>query len=327
MFKDVMLELTYRCNLRCSFCYLAPDGRLNRRGGELDAGDWSRIISRFKAGTRFYLSGGEPLMRRDIFEIIGFIKKSGSSFGLNTNGTLLNAAKAARLATLKPDYVIFSLHGSEAVHDRLTGMKGSWRALMDNMKRFVSLSDHSTEVIVNCVINRGNAGELAKVYRAGRDAGADRVVFEHLQFLKPEEAAVTSTMLRSGGIITPLLENYGADAAVINRQLAAISRMDPHGPDGRSVHFETRPLMGVKQLELYYNDVISPVGGCARVMDTLNVEPDGSIRLCVLYGLKAGNALTADLKKVLSLKKKHIGSDLPSGCARCCHRFQLFRYF
>ena len=84
--------------------------------------------------------------------------------------------------------------------------------------------------------------------------------------------------------------------------------------------------MGRNDLDLYYNRELQPVGGCAKALDTLNVEPDGEIRLCVLYGLKARNALDADLGKIIALKKKHIGARLPYGCVRCCHRFEIFRY-
>jgi len=321
MFKEVMLELTYRCNLKCGFCYLKHHGLLNKKGRELSTAEVFRVVERFGPGTRYYLSGGEPLMRPDIFEIMGHIKESGSRFGLNTNGTLLNASRAERLAALKPDYVIFSLHGSKATHDRLTGNNGAWRSLTANMKRFAALAAPQTEIIVNCVVNRENAGELLEVYRQGCRAGVRRVVFEHMQFLKPREAAGTPSFLRAGGIITPELVNYSADAALIWRQFAAIRRV------GGTAHFETRPLMTAGELDLYYNGEIKPAGACERALNTLNVEPDGRVRLCVLYGLKAGDALTTDIKQLLAFKKKNISAKLPAGCARCCHRFDIFRHF
>jgi MoaA/NifB/PqqE/SkfB family radical SAM enzyme len=321
MFKDVMLELTYRCNLRCGFCYLLRRGQLNKKIKELDTVEVFKLIGRFPSGTHFYLSGGEPLLRRDIFDIMARIKGAGSRFGLNTNGTLLDGERGARLAALGPDYVIFSLHGGAAAHDRLTGTRGSCRALLANMRAFASAAGPGTEVIVNCVVNRDNAGALAEVYRLACRAGAARVVFEHLQFLRPREAALLPARLKRGGVITPELAIYRADAALIKKQFEEIRRL------GGPAHFEVRPLMTEKALDLYYNREIAPEGVCRRIFDSLNVEPDGSARLCVLYGLKAGSALTADFSKLLALKKKNIGARLPSGCARCCHRFKLFRYF
>ena len=321
MFKEIMLELTYKCNLKCGFCYLGRLGLLNKKCRELSTEEVFRVTDRFGAGAHFYLSGGEPLLRPDLFEIMAHIRASGSRFGLNTNGTLLSADKAEKLAALGPDYVIFSLHGRESVHDRLTGKRGSWRSLMANMKGFAALAAPRTEIIVNCVVNRENAGELLEVYRMGCRAGVSRVVFENLQFLRPGEAAGAPPALRAGGIITPELADYSADTAEIWRQLAAIRRLDG------SAHFETRPLMTRSGLDLYYNGEISPVGSCARAHNTLNVEPDGRARLCVLYGLKAGDALRTDLKKIKAFKKKYVKDILPGGCARCCHRFDIFRHF
>jgi len=322
MFKNITLELTYRCNLNCDFCYLGHSGRLNKPRRELATAEIFSLIGRFGAGAHFYLSGGEPFLRADIFDIIARIKKAGSHFGVNTNGTLLVPAKAERLAALGPDYVIFSLHGSEAAHDRLTGKKGAWRGLMRNLKAFAAAARPGTDIIVNCVVNRENAGELAEVYKAAAGAGARRVVFEYLQFLRPGEAAGTPARLRAGGIITPVLKDYGADAALINAQFGAILRLKK-----RPAHFETRPLMSESGLDLYYNGEIRPVGPCGKALTTLNVEPDGRIRLCALYGLEAGDALKTDFAKVLAFKKKNISAGLPGACARCCQRLEIFRHF
>ncbi|MCM2267007.1 MAG: radical SAM protein [Elusimicrobiales bacterium] len=321
MFKEVMLELTWRCNLRCSFCYLLGRGLLNKGGPELGTAGALKLIDRFPAGTRFYLSGGEPLLRADIFTLMARIKERGGRFGLNTNGTLLDAARGRRLAALGPDYVIFSLHGPAKVHDKLTGSRGACRALLGNMELFSAAAGPGTEVLVNCVVNRENAGVLAEVYRLACAHGAGRVVFEHLQFLRPEEAAALPAALRRGGVITPELAGYKADAALIARQLEEIRRL------GGPARFDVRPLMSAAALDLYYNRAVSPEGACCRVYDTLNVEPDGRARLCVLYGLKAGDALRTPLAAMAALKKKTIGRRLPAGCARCCHRLEAFRYF
>lgn len=322
MFKTVMLELTYRCNLACSFCYLRQGGRLNGGGKELSISQVKKIVSRFKPGTDFYLSGGEPLLRSDIAEIAAYIKKSGSRFGLNTNGTLLRGELLKKIAALKPEYVIFSLHGPEALHDRLAGKKGAWRALVRNMAVFSRLAGPRTEVIVNCVICGENAGSLAAVYRIAARAGAHRALFSHLQFLRPEEAAGLKGKLAQGGVITPSAEGREVNAALVAAQLAKIRALSARGP-----HFEVRPLLDEAGLKKYYNGRLRPSGTCSKALSSLNVEPDGKARLCVSYGLKIGDALATGLGAMSARKKKILGGALPPGCARCCHRFDIFRYF
>lgn len=322
MFNTVMLELTYRCNLACSFCYLRHCGRLNSGGAELSADQVKQVIRRFKPGTDFYLSGGEPLLREDILEIAAFIKKSGSRFGINTNGTLLRGELLEKTAALSPEYVIFSLHGPEALHDELSGKKGAWRALVRNMSLFARLAGPRTEIIVNCVVCRENAGSLAAVYRIAAKAGAHRALFSHLQFLRQKEADGLKGELEEGGVVTPGLNNYAADTALIAGQLAKIKAYSRGGP-----HFEIRPFMDEAGLKKYYNGRLRPAGSCSRALNSLNVEPGGKVRLCVSYGMRIGGALETKLGDMSAVKKKILGKALPPGCARCCHRFAIFRHF
>jgi MoaA/NifB/PqqE/SkfB family radical SAM enzyme len=322
MFKTVLLELTYRCNLACSFCYLRHCGRLNSGETELSTAQVKKIIKRFSPGADFYLSGGEPLLRPDLPELAAYIKKCGSRFGVNTNGTLLRGPLAKKLAALAPEYVIFSLHGPEALHDRLSGKKGAWRALVRNMAAFARLAPPRTELIVNCVICRENAGSLAAVYRIAAKAGARRALFSHLQFLRPGEAAGLKGELAGCGAITPELENYSVDTRLVAAQLAKIRALPPGGP-----HFEVRPLLDKAGLDKYYKRELKPTGACFKALNSLNVEPDGKVRLCVSYGLAIGNAAGTSAAAMLRRKKALLGGALPPGCARCCHRFDIFRYF
>jgi len=322
MFDTVMLELTYRCDLACSFCYLRHCGRLNRAGGELSAARLKKIIKRFKPGTDFCLSGGEPLLRSDAAEIAAFIKKSGSRFGLITNGTLLRGKLMRRLAALSPEYVMFSLHGPEALHDRLSGKKGAWRALMRNMAAFSRIAGQRTEIIVNCVVCRENAGSLAAVYRMAEKAGAHRALFSHLQFLRAEEASALKGKLPRGGVITPEFEHYEADPALIAEQLGKIRELPFKG-----THFEERPRLSRAGLGKYYNGRPRPSGVCPKVRNTLNIEPDGKARLCVSFGQSIGDACKTSLSSMLAMKKKIFSGAMPGGCARCCQRFVIHRHF
>jgi len=133
MTETVMMELTWRCNAACSFCYLGKTGRLNRRLPELSGAEIKAFMRRFPAGTRFYFSGGEPFLRKDIFEILAYAAGRGFSWGVNTNGLALTPAKVKRLLALEPAYIIFSLHGPAAIHDRLLGVKGAHKKLLANI--------------------------------------------------------------------------------------------------------------------------------------------------------------------------------------------------
>lgn len=119
----VLIELTYRCNVRCVHCYLAGRERemtLDELEGVLD-----QLAS---AGTLILtLSGGEVLLRRDFFEIAAAARRRGFALRIFTNGTLLAEATADRLAALEPLAVEISLLGATpATHDGVTLKRGSF---------------------------------------------------------------------------------------------------------------------------------------------------------------------------------------------------------
>lgn len=319
--KTVMMELTWRCNAGCAFCYLGETGRLNKRRPELTGAEIKTFMRRFPAGTRFYFSGGEPFLRKDIFEILAYASARGFSWGVNTNGLDLTPSKIKRLLALKPAYIIFSLHGPAAVHDRLLGVKGAHKKLLANIRLAAELKKPGTEIITNCVINAANAALLPAVYLDAARAGADRAVFEHLQFLKKKEAAEAG--LAAAEIITPVLDGYKLEVRALAASIAKIKALR----GAFKTRFELRPDFTPMELELYYNGLLKPSGRCPGLLSTLNVEPDGGIRTCVLYGERAGDVRTFDRAAIMKTKRRLVKDGLPGGCARCCQRFRIERVF
>jgi MoaA/NifB/PqqE/SkfB family radical SAM enzyme len=120
----VIWNLIRRCNLNCKHCYsLSTDVDFP---GELSTGEVFTVMDDLKAfGVPvLILSGGEPLLRPDIFEISRRAKGLGFYVGLSTNGTLIDPAMSARIAAVGYDYVGISLDGIGAVHDRFRRQAG-----------------------------------------------------------------------------------------------------------------------------------------------------------------------------------------------------------
>lgn len=317
----MMLELTWRCGAACAFCYLGKTGRLNRRLPEMRTPEVKAFMRRFPAGTGFYFSGGEPFLRKDIFEILSYASARGFNWGVNTNGLELDAAKLKRLTALKPAYIIFSLHGPAAAHDRLLGVKGAHKKLLANIKLAAEFKKTGTEIMSNCVMNAANAALLPAVYLDAARAGADRAVFEQLQFVKKKEAAGAG--LSTDELITPALEDYKLDT----RALAASIRKIKALRGAFKTHFELRPDLKAGELERYYNGLLKPSGHCAGLLSTINVEPDGRIRTCVLYAARAGDVKGFDRAAIAKAKRRLVKGGPPQGCSRCCRRLAIDRVF
>ena len=127
-------NLVRRCNLNCIHCYsLSCDKDFP---GELSTAEVFEVMDDLKAFRVpvLILSGGEPLLRPDIFEISARAKSMGFYVGLSTNGTLIDEARAERIAAVGYDYVGISLDGIGDVHDRFRRQEGAFDAALRGMR-------------------------------------------------------------------------------------------------------------------------------------------------------------------------------------------------
>lgn len=113
-------DITHMCNLRCKHCYAAA-GRKDEREFTLE--EVKKIIDELNSlGTVLIaLAGGEPMMRKDIYEIISYIKSKGMEVFLNTNGTLINEENVKRLIEAGLTHIEISIDGLKDDHDYIRG--------------------------------------------------------------------------------------------------------------------------------------------------------------------------------------------------------------
>ncbi|MBT4075541.1 MAG: radical SAM protein, partial [Gammaproteobacteria bacterium] len=113
----VIWNLIRRCNLTCKHCYATSTDK--DFPGELSTQQVYDVMDDLKAfGTKvLILSGGEPMMRPDIFEISHRAKEMGFYVGLSTNGTLIDDNNIKKIKQVDYDYVGISIDGIRATHD------------------------------------------------------------------------------------------------------------------------------------------------------------------------------------------------------------------
>ncbi|MGE0876779.1 MAG: heme d1 biosynthesis radical SAM protein NirJ [Burkholderiales bacterium] len=153
----VIWNLVRRCNLACLHCYsVSADIDFP---GELGTADAMRVLEDLKAARvpALILSGGEPLLRRDLFDIAGRARALGMYTALSTNGTLIDEPLAARIAAARFDYVGISLDGMEATHDRFRRCKGAYARSLSALR---ILRDLDVKVGVRFTLTRDNADDL-----------------------------------------------------------------------------------------------------------------------------------------------------------------------
>ncbi|MDO9173960.1 MAG: mycofactocin radical SAM maturase, partial [Actinomycetota bacterium] len=128
-------ELTYACNLQCVHC-LSSSGQRDHR--ELSTAEAKRVLDQLRELQVFYINigGGEPMVRRDFFELVEYSVASNIGVKFSTNGAFIDADKARRLAAMDYLDIQISLDGVDAVTNDAVRGEGSYdmaRRAMDNL--------------------------------------------------------------------------------------------------------------------------------------------------------------------------------------------------
>ncbi|SPQ00217.1 Radical SAM [Candidatus Sulfobium mesophilum] len=169
--KWIAWEITRRCNLRCVHCRSSSE--MEAKGHpDFPTSEAFRIIDDIESYAKpvVVLSGGEPLVRKDVFEIAQYGTDKGLRMCLATNGTLVNDDICEKIKASGIKIVSLSLDGSEeAVHDDFRSQKGAFAGTINAARLF---KRHGIEFIVNSSFTRRNQEEIPKVYRLAKELGA-----------------------------------------------------------------------------------------------------------------------------------------------------------
>lgn len=161
--RSIDVELTARCNLRCTYCYFFANDAVDYH--DLPTEEWLRFFEECgRLGVMdLSLAGGEPFMRKDLRELLAGIAANRMRFALLSNGALIDDEIAAFIATTRRcNYVQVSLDGSKPeTHDVCRG-EGSWARAVRGIH---TLQRHGVSVAVRVTIHRHNVGDLEETAR------------------------------------------------------------------------------------------------------------------------------------------------------------------
>ncbi|HNR61831.1 MAG TPA: radical SAM protein, partial [Thauera sp.] len=175
----VIWNLIRRCNLTCEHCYsISADKDFP---GELNTAEIFKVMDDLKAARVpvLILSGGEPLLRPDIFDIARRAKGMGFYVGLSSNGTLIDESNIDAIDEIGFDYVGVSLDGIGATHDHFRRKQGAFEASMHGIRL---CRDRGIKVGVRYTMTEGNAHDLPALLKLVEDERIDKFYFSHLNY-------------------------------------------------------------------------------------------------------------------------------------------------
>lgn len=316
----VVWNTTRRCNLSCLHCY--SDSYNRQYKGELSTPEAKKMIKDLaEFGVPVLLfSGGEPLLRKDLFELNAFAKRPNLRTVISTNGTLITDEVARRIREDNFDYVGVSLDGVGVNNDRFRGRKGAFNLALDGIRNLVKAGQ---KVGLRFTITRHNYPDLPGIFALVEKENISRACFYHLVYAgrgsQMQEDDLTHSQMRE---CLDLICNWAISLYKrgINKEVLTV---DNHA-DGVYIYLKLKRENPDKAKEvlklLRYN------GGNASGIGIANIDNLGFVHADQFWqGYSFGNVRKASFAKIwqdnsdtLLRQLKDRKPHLKGRCSRCC---------
>ncbi len=258
---SVHWEITYRCNERCTHCYLdvLPPGA--KVPGELSTEEAKRVIDELAemGALTISFSGGEVFLRKDIFEISKYARKKGFAIRYFTNGILIKPEIADKIADVKPVVVELSVYGADAeTHDGLTQVSGSYELTLRAVKL---LLERNVRCLIKTPVIKENIHQIDAMKELASDLG---ITFQYDLTVTPKHT----------GDLSPLRHRPSDDQLLdFLRERISVDTFTPY-PYNEDARF------------------------CSIGMNSFDLGPYGDVYTCVGARITAGNVRQMPLARI-----------------------------
>jgi radical SAM protein with 4Fe4S-binding SPASM domain len=322
--KIISWNITNLCNLRCTHCYLPA--RENNNSSSIDTPDELSTHEAFRlidhialvnSEAMLILSGGEPLLREDIFDLAAYASGKGMMVVLGSNGILINNRVARMLKEKGVSGVSISLDSlNSAIHDRMRSREGAWESAV---KAIRICRDNGLAVQINTVVTRENYTEIPDMALYAQTLGAKVFSPFFLVCTGRGEGITDITPQQYEHILSFIVKSQGQYNGMMMRPRCA--------PTFRRILYQ-----GNSQSPLLKMDT----GRCMAGIHYCRITPSGNVTPCPYLPLSAGNVLEENFKGLWensekfntlrkpSLKGKCMQCEFRSICGGC--RARAFAY-
>jgi len=268
-------NVTRECNMKCSHCYINATEK--KTVNELTTQEAKKLMDQIYEVSRplLILSGGEPLLRPDIFELIEYGSKIGLKMGLGSNGSLIDLATAKKLKEAGITTVSISIDSSiPAQHDEFRGVAGAWEKAVEACK---ALRQNNVLVQVNTTLTQQNYNQIDQIMSLAESIGVENF---HLFFLVPTGRG---TKLKD---ISP--EKY---EEMITKTFAKVANHS----------LNVRPSCAPQFMRIASGmglDMRQWIRGCIAGLYYCRIYPNGDVTPCPYLPIKLGNIRGKSFKDI-----------------------------
>ncbi len=284
-------NFTNRCNLSCLHCY--SKATLDSTD-TLTTKDIMTTLPKLKAnGVKFIIfSGGEPLTRKDIYQIAQRCRELGIVTYLSTNGLYVKHSNAKQILETF-NYIGISIDGSEEVHDRFRGLKGSFRASMEAVDLLNSYN--LTKVGIRFTITKDTYDDLAFIFELAEQHNIPKIYISHLVYsgrgLENLEIDLTKEQRRTA-------VNYILDKAFEYHESGRDIEIVTGNMEMDSILFYNRFVEKYPQYATEMKKRLIAWGGNSAGRKLLNIDSEGNVKPDPFFPFTIGNILKEDFSDI-----------------------------
>jgi len=308
-------NFTNRCNLSCMHCY--SKSTLDEVD-TLTTEQIKKTILEMKAnGIKFLIfSGGEPLTRKDIFEIADFCKEHGIITYLSSNG-LYFTTKNVKQIVESFNYIGISIDGDEPTHDYFRGLKGAYK---ETLKAVKLANDAGGKVGIRFTITKETLGSLEYIFKLAEDENIAKIYISHLVYsgrgLDNLKMDLTKQQRRDS--VNYILEKsfeYHRD----NRDIEVVTG----NMEQDAVLFLERFAQDYPELKEKMHERLVKWGGNSAGRKLLNINSEGDVRPDPFFPIVVGNVIKQEFGEIwqggelLDQLRIHPRQQISGICANC----------
>ena len=300
---NITIDVTTKCNLRCKHC------RTNEIIHKLSLDEIKTIVKKCKESKPrgVFISGGEPLTRNDIADVIKETKKLAPITILNTNSLLLTEEKLQELIDAGLNYIQVSLDGIEKYHDFIRG-KGTYKKTIEKLKLISKYSD-KIKLHISSVVSSINIDGVEELVHQILDVEQIKVqIFGFKRFVPSNELKESGALGKDG-----LKELYDK-----------LEKLNRKYKDKATI-VSDMPMKNIFQEKRVY-EIMDKYNlncvGCSAGINGISIRNDGTVTPCTLLYISCGNILKESLEDILNndIMKKIKNREVSGKCGNCKHK-------